>query len=67
MAVSQGVMVMRDYDDIPSASDRADAVRFNRRITRDGITRKDEPIFYWGCVSAGLAAAAFLVYVGLRR
>lgn len=32
----------------------------------DGITREDEPIFYWACVFAGIAAAAFLFYAGLR-
>jgi hypothetical protein len=33
----------------------------------DGITREDEPIFYWACVFAGAVAAAFLFYLGLRR
>jgi len=32
----------------------------------DGITRQDEPLFYWLCVVSGVAAAAVLLYVGLR-
>lgn len=32
-----------------------------------GITRKNEPIFFWAFVVAGLVAAAFLFYLGLRR
>jgi hypothetical protein len=33
----------------------------------DGITREDEPIFYWTFVLAGTAVAALLFYLGLRR
>ena len=33
----------------------------------DGITREDEPIFYWACVVAGIAMAAILFYIGLRQ
>ena len=33
----------------------------------DGITRKDEPIFYWGSIVAAFIAVAFLFSIGLRR
>lgn len=32
----------------------------------DSITREEEPIFYWFCILAGVIAAVFLFYVGVR-
>lgn len=32
----------------------------------DGITRANEPIFFWACVVGGAVAAASLFYLGLR-
>jgi hypothetical protein len=33
----------------------------------DGITRADEPIFYWTCILAGVIVTIFLFYLGLWR
>lgn len=32
-----------------------------------GITREEQPIFYWTCVVASLAAATLLLFAGLYR
>ena len=36
-------------------------------VDGDGITRADEPLFYWLCIAAGVVAAVFLFYIGLRN
>ena len=31
-----------------------------------GITREDEPVFYWLCVAGGIAVAAGSFYISIR-